>query len=140
MLTLMVQCNILNCNQSEGSRASYIIFLITRSSVRTAESIYEPFHVLYAQIHTFIYCYIEFGRTHKFFSNVNIFMTEWKNICSIYEAWKLQHWFGLIFLCVFQPQTLFSIHFLWVRGASTVTEETLSPQYSGQNMNSYTTS
>ena len=44
-------------------------------------------------------------------SNVNIFMTGWNKICSTSEAWNMQQWFGLIFLCIFQLQTMFSIHF-----------------------------
>ena len=41
-------------------------FCIARSYVRTTEIPYEAFYVKYAQIQSYIYCSMEFGRTHKF--------------------------------------------------------------------------
>ena len=42
-----------------------------------------------------------------------------------------------IFVCISATNPVYYSFFIYVRGVSTVTEETLSPQYSGQRMNSY---
>ena len=62
----MVQCNILNYAQSEGSRDYYVEIFIKCISVQTTESPYEPLNVAYAQIHPYIYCSMEYGCTYKY--------------------------------------------------------------------------
>ena len=68
MLMLKVQCNILNCAHMRVQELLMYKMFITRSSVQTAESPYEPFHVMYAHIQWRIYCFMEFGRTHEFYT------------------------------------------------------------------------
>ena len=136
MMIFKVQCNVLNYTQYEGSRYSYVqnlhcvqFCIDCRKSlwtfscdIWTDTAVRLPFHGIqtYPQIH----------------SNANISMTGWKNICYTSGAWNLQHLFGLIFVCVFQIQTLFSIH-LCVRGVSDAIYKTFLSQYSDQMMNSY---
>ena len=110
MLILKVLCNILNYAQPGGSRASYVQILHYvqfRTDCRKSLCTFScdvctntVGNLLFRGILTY----------QLIFSNINIFMTGWKNICSTYESWNLQQWFSFIFLCVFQLQNLFSIH------------------------------
>ena len=105
MLILKVQYNILNYAKYEGSRYYYVqnfhyVQLRTywRKYLWTFSCdvcIHPAVHLLFHWIWTYP----------QIISNANIFITGWKHICSVSEAWDIQPWFGLIFLWLFQLKT-----------------------------------
>ena len=114
MLILKVQFTILNYAQSEGSIASYVQML---HHVQFRIDCRNSLWTFACDICTDPSVYLTFYGIQTYpqnLSNVNIFMTGWNNIRSTYETWKLQQWFGLIFLCVFKIQTMFIIHLFFV--------------------------